>query len=56
MYFVNFSKCSICKLKKSVALNKRTLNQKICRDCNPDYYEEVCETQKAFWISKNIEK
>lgn len=53
LYFINFSNCSVCKQKKSVAINKKTLNRKICIDCDKDYYESVAIAQKEYWISGN---
>tara|TARA_B100000073_G_C23620497_1_gene528289 strand:- start:374 stop:559 length:186 start_codon:yes stop_codon:yes gene_type:complete len=52
MYFVNFAKCSVCKQKKSVATEKNKV-QKVCRDCNPELYEEISRKQKENWISRN---
>ncbi len=51
MYFINYSRCSICNQKKSVALNKKTLNKKICSDCNDEYYSDVASKQKEYWIN-----
>ena len=56
MYFINFARCSVCNQKKSVAINKKTLNRKICSDCNREYYEEVSLLQKERWMSKGLKK
>lgn len=56
MYFINFAKCSICNQRKSVALNKKTLNKRICLDCNPEHYCGVSEKQKDFWFKGSNKK
>jgi hypothetical protein len=50
MYFINFGKCSVCNRKKSVALD-REVGKKICTDCDAEYYEDVANRQKEYWIS-----
>ncbi len=50
MYFINFSKCNICKEKKSVALSRES-REKICFDCDKERYENIAFKQKEHWIS-----
>jgi len=52
MYFINFAKCSICQQKKSVA-TKKNETQKVCKDCNLEFYEVVSSMQKDNWVSRN---
>ena len=52
MYFINFAKCSVCKQKKSVATEKNEI-QKVCQDCDQEFYKKTSLAQKENWISKN---
>jgi len=52
MYFINFAKCSICHQKKSVATKKNEI-QKICQDCDLEFYEKISQAQKENWVSRN---
>ena len=51
MYFIKYSRCSVCRQKKTVALNKKTLSKKICSDCDSEYYHDVAQKQKEYWIN-----
>lgn len=53
MYFINYSRCSICNQRKSVALNKKTQGKKICIDCDSEYYNNVANEQKEYWINRS---
>ena len=52
MYFINYSKCSICQQKKSVVTEKHKIS-KVCRDCNPEAYNRISSKQKENWIIKD---
>ena len=51
MYFINYAKCSACrhKQKKSVA-SKKGERSKICRDCDKEFYDQVAENQKKYFL------
>ena len=50
MFFINFSKCTVCNQKKSVA-STREDRKKRCIDCDRDFYLRTAESQKRFWLS-----
>ena len=49
MYFINHAKCSVCRQKKSVA-SKKGERSKICQDCDKEFYEQVAENQKKYFL------
>ncbi len=52
MYFINYSKCSVCRQKKSVATEKCKVS-KVCRDCDPEAYDRIASKQKENWIARD---
>ena len=52
MYYINYSKCSICNQKKSVASTREDRRRR-CYDCDPEFYSNVAECQKEQWANNS---
>lgn len=50
MFFINFSKCSVCGQRKSVASTREDRKKK-CIDCDRDFYLSTAASQKNLWLS-----